>query len=126
MSAVAARVFTAVPLLGRRVLFAAAAVAVLVLSLTPVAHLPSQVFDLWDKAQHAGGFAVLAVLGCWAWSGSVPRVVFWLLLYGLFIEGAQSATGWRHGDVWDWVADAVGVLVGVALSFSVRRMTRTR
>lgn len=120
MSAVAARLLATVPLLVRRALFAAAALAVLTLSLTPVAHLPCQVFDLWDKAQHAGGFAVLTVLGCWAWPGSARRVVMALLAYGLFIEWAQSATGWRHGDVWDWVADAVGVLVGVLVSLSAK------
>ncbi len=120
-----ARRFIAVPLLGRRALFAAAAATVLVLSLTPVAHLPSQVFDLWDKAQHAGGFAALTVLACWAWPGSVSRVVFGLLLYGLLIEVAQSATGWRHGDLWDWVADATGVCAGVLFSFAALRWAPT-
>ncbi len=121
MSAVAVRMAAAVPLLVRRALFVAAAMAVLVLSLTPVKHLPPQVFDLWDKAQHAGGFAVLTVLACWAWPGSVLRAVFALLLYGLFIEVAQSATGWRHGDLWDWLADAVGVLAGVLFSIAAQR-----
>ncbi len=120
MSMAASRWFSAVPLLGRRAVFFAAAAGVLALSLTPVAHLPPQVFNLWDKAQHAGGFAALTVLGCWAWPTSVRRVVIGLLAYGLFIEVAQSLTGWRHGDVWDWLADAVGVLAGVLVSLSAK------
>ncbi len=125
MSAVAARLLATVPLLVRRALFAAAAVAVLTLSLTPVAHLPSQVFDLWDKAQHAGGFAVLAALGFWAWSWHTVRVWLGLLAYGAFIEVAQSATGWRYGDALDWLADAAGVGLGWALWVSVQRIWKT-
>ena len=87
-------------------------VAVVVLSLTPVAHLPPQVFDVWDKAQHAFGFAVLAVLGLLAYPAHTRAVLVGLLVLGAAIEWAQSATGWRYGDVLDWLADAVGVGLG--------------
>lgn len=87
--------------------------AVGLLSLTPVEHLPSQVFDVWDKAQHAAGFALLALLGGLAHRDQRPRVLIGLLLYGALIEVAQSATGWRHGDLLDLLADAVGVLAGL-------------
>lgn len=87
--------------------------AVGLLSLTPVEHLPSQVFDVWDKAQHAAGFALLAVLGGAAHRHQHLRVLSGLLLYGALIEVVQSATGWRHGDLLDLLADAVGVLAGM-------------
>jgi VanZ family protein len=86
------------------------------LSLTPVQHLPPQVFDIWDKAQHAIGFAVLALLGRLAYPHATFGLVLGLLGYGAAIEFAQSATGWRHGDVQDWLADSIGVLTGWVLS----------
>ena len=99
------------------------ALAITVLSLTPVEHLPPQVFDWWDKAQHALGFALLTIaarLAYSAWSGR--HVWAGLLLYGAAIELAQAASGWRHGDVADWIADAVGVGIGwVMLAVTQRR-----
>jgi len=48
-----------------------------------------------------------------------------LLLLGAVIEVAQAATGWRVGDVADWVADAVGV--GLAYGFfRACALTRSR
>jgi VanZ family protein len=99
--------------------------AVAVLSLTPVAHLPPQVFDVWDKAQHAFGFAVLTLLGWWAYPARVRAVLAGLLVYGVAIELAQGASGWRHGDVLDWLADAFGVAVGAILGWAARRYAKT-
>lgn len=96
-----------------KTVFWIALAAVGLLSLTPVEHLPSQVFDVWDKAQHAAGFALLALLGGTAYRDQRPRVLFGLLLYGALIEVAQTATGWRHGDLMDLLADGLGVLAGL-------------
>ena len=95
--------------------FWAACASVATLSLTPVDHLPPQIFDIWDKAQHAAGFAGLAFLGRLAYPARPQRLGISLLVYGALIEVAQAATGWRQGDVKDWMADAVGVVVGVFL-----------
>ena len=95
--------------------FWAACATVGVLSLTPVERLPPQIFDIWDKAQHAAGFAGLALLGRLAYPRLMSGLLTGLLLYGALIEVAQAATGWRHGDVNDWLADAVGILIGVTL-----------
>lgn len=91
------------------------------LSWTPVQHLPQQVFDLWDKAQHALGFAALAYSGLSAYPRRPLRLALGLLAYGVLIEWVQSATGWRHGDVADWLADALGVAVGAAVWAATRR-----
>lgn len=99
-----------------RMAFWPACVAVGVLSLMPVEHLPPQVFDIWDKAQHATGFAVLAFLGQRAHGRSLIAIALGLLIYGGVIELAQSATGWRFGDVWDWLADGIGIALGLVLS----------
>lgn len=96
-----------------------ALLGVVVLSLTPVEHLPPQVFDLWDKAQHAFGFAVLAVLGVLAYPRRPVGWVLGLLALGAGIEVAQSLTGWRYGDMADWVADAAGVVVGLPLGWAL-------
>jgi len=80
------------------------------LSLVPVALLP-QAFNWWDKAQHALGFSVLTVLGLLAYPKLRWQLPWGLLLLGAFIEVAQAASGWRHGDWLDLLADAVGVLV---------------
>ena len=44
-----------------------------------------------------------------------------LLLQGAAIELAQAASGWRHGDVADWIADAVGVGIGWILLAAAQR-----
>lgn len=101
-----------------RVAFWACLLGVVVLSLTPVQQLPPQVLNLWDKAQHAGGFAVLTQLGLWAYPQRAVTLLAAMLALGAGIEVAQAATGWRYGDVRDWVADAVGV----AAAYTVWRL----
>lgn len=94
---------------------------VVVLSLMPVAHLPPLAFDVWDKAQHAFGFAVLTLLGLWAYPGWMRQLLAGLLLLGALIELAQGASGWRHGDWLDLLADAIGVVLGLMVWAVYRR-----
>lgn len=86
-----------------------------VMSLLPGEQVP-QAFVFWDKAQHALGFAALAVLGLLAYPLALPRVLVGLLIFGVAIECAQAWTGWRQGDWMDWLADAFGVAVGTGTS----------
>jgi VanZ family protein len=67
---------------------------------------------MWDKAQHAGGFMLLTLLGGLAYPRPQARVLFGLLGYGALIEMAQAATGWRNGDLLDLLADAIGIGLG--------------
>ncbi len=97
-------------------LFWLSVIVVGALSITPVEKLPPQSLNIWDKAQHAIGFLWLTLTGLLAHPPHRSRIVFGLLAYGVFIELAQAATGWRHGDLADWLADAVGVVFG-ALAF---------
>lgn len=107
-----------VPPLARKALFWLLLLAVAVGSLLPVDYLPRQVFDLWDKAQHALGFVALAWAGAWAHLNRNVRQLVWLatglLAFGAAIEIAQAFTGWRQGDGLDLLADAVGLAVGLA------------
>lgn len=98
-----------------QLLFWAAVVIVTVLSLLPGAYLPPVAFSVWDKAQHTLGFLVLGVLGLYAYPNSSIHVVLGLLIYGAAVELAQAATGWRHGDWQDWLANAVGVAIAHGL-----------
>ena len=99
--------------------------AVTVASLSPTEYLLPGVFDWWDKAQHAIAFAGLCFCGLWAYPNRVLAMLVGLLLLGAVIEVAQAATGWRVGDVADWVADAVGV--GLAYGFfRAYALTRSR
>lgn len=113
-----------------RVAFWACLLAVVALSLSPVQNLPPQVFSLWDKAQHAGGFTVLTLLGLLAYPQRAMTLLAAMLALGVGIEVAQSATGWRYGDVADWLADAVGVAAAYAawrlLQVLCRRSQRQR
>lgn len=107
-----------------RVAFWVSLFSVVVLSLLPTEQLPPQVSLVWDKAQHAAGFAGLAVLGLMGYPGSYKRVFIGLLLTGAVIELAQHATGWRHGDLVDLFADFVGIVVGTGLWMGVKRLKR--
>lgn len=99
--------------------------AVSIGSLLPPAHLPSQAFDVWDKAQHAAGFALLTLLGLPAFATSRRRVLIGLAIYGAAIEVAQQMSGWRTGDLMDWVADVIGVLAGLLLHWAVASLRRS-
>lgn len=106
---------------GWRCAFVLCVLVVCGLSLTPPTTLPPSAFSMWDKAQHALAFVALAVLGLQAYPGRWGRLWLGLLLLGAAIEVAQSVVGWRQGDVADWVADAVGVALGVVLFRTLRR-----
>lgn len=85
--------------------------SITVISLLPSPYLP-HAFDWWDKAQHALAFLTLSMLGLWAYPSNPYRMILCILFFGLVIELAQAATGWRYGEWQDWLADAIGV--GVA------------
>lgn len=112
-------------LLLMRLAFWLCAGVVTILSLLPVAYLPPQAFDIWDKAQHASGFAALALLGHFAYPRHLWRVCLGLLAYGALIELAQSATGWRQGDGLDLLADGAGIALGTGLLLFIRRIGLT-
>jgi VanZ family protein len=92
--------------------------AVNTLALSPAPYLPPlEIFDWWDKAQHAIAFGTLAVLAVLAYPGvSKVRIGLLLIAHGVLVEVLQYFTGYRFGDWQDALADGVGVLVGLVLS----------
>lgn len=106
----------------RRLAFWGALTVVVVMSLLPGALLPN-VFSFWDKAQHALGFFGLTLLALWAYPKlPLPYVGLGLLVAGGAIELAQSATGWRHGDWLDLLANAVGITAALGAGHLLKRL----
>lgn len=101
--------------------FALACVALVVLSVLPGEQIP-QSLRFWDKAQHALGFAAVSVLAVWA-QLRLQRWVPALLALGAAIEVLQGFLPWRFGDLNDWLADALGV---VLVAWLARALTRGR
>ncbi len=93
-----------------RLAFVVVLLAVFWLALLPAPDVVKLV-SWQDKIEHALLFAGLALLALAAWPGRAGAIVFGLLLYGAGMEVAQSFTAHRFGDPWDWLADAVGLLV---------------
>lgn len=93
-----------------RWLFAATAVIVMVLSLSPME--PNAPSLGWDKANHMAAFAVLALLGCRAYPSHTGIVLAGLLIYGGLIEVLQSFSGYRSAEWADLLADALGLPLG--------------
>lgn len=88
--------------------------AVSVLSLIPSPEVATP--DGSDKAAHLiayGAVAFCAGLGFKSWK---PRLLAGLAAFGLgvFLEFAQATWFARNGSVWDAVANALGVSLGLA------------
>ena len=92
-------------------------VAINILALSPAPYLPPlEIFNWWDKAQHAIAFATLAVLAVLAYPEALKRrIAFLLIVQGVLIEVLQYFSGYRYGDWQDALADGVGVLLGLGL-----------
>lgn len=97
-----------------------------------LAFRPSTGFDgglPWDKANHAVAFIVLTALAGRGWPGlSRTALVLIMLAAGVGIELVQGLPRiGRDADVWDVVADAVGIAAGlVLLAWLGRRRTPLR
>ena len=100
-----------------KVLFWISFVAINILALSPAQYLPPlEIFNWWDKAQHAIAFATLAVMAVLAYPEALKRrIAFLLIVQGVLIEVLQYFSGYRYGDWQDALADGVGVLLGLGL-----------
>jgi len=88
--------------------------AVFIYALLPPDYLPTRElsFNWIDKVQHFIVFGGLCVIGSKGYLDRSYSLMFGLLMMGGTIEVAQYATGWRHMEVYDFVADAGGILIG--------------
>ncbi|MFD2789132.1 VanZ family protein [Arenibacter sp. H213] len=85
--------------------------------------LPSIRIPHMDKLVHFSfyfGATVLGIMCIWerkngriTLQGTILRVVGFAILYGIIIEVLQARfTTYRHGDIWDVLANSVGALLG--------------
>jgi VanZ family protein len=82
----------------------------------------------FDKFVHAGAFAFLALIA----SIIFERGHAWiacgvgLSAFGLTIEIAQSYVPGREASTADWASDTIGVLMGLAIGYSLRIVEKRR
>ncbi|MDR2397849.1 MAG: VanZ family protein [Spirochaetaceae bacterium] len=78
----------------------------------------------FDKVQHLLAYLVLAMtVGLWfslhQWTRRPWRCAAWVVaiavVYGISDELHQTFVPGRDGNVWDWVADTLGALIGTGL-----------
>ena len=86
------------------------------LALSPAPYLPPlDIFNWWDKAQHAIGYGSLTVSALLAYPHkSKWKVAALLCMHGCLIEVLQYFSGYRYGDWQDALADGLGVALGLA------------
>jgi VanZ family protein len=78
----------------------------------------------FDKVQHLLAYAVFAVAaGLWIslkqWKKTPFKCMVWIVIivaaYGISDEVHQSFVPGRDCNVWDWVADTIGAILGAGL-----------
>lgn len=76
-----------------------------------------------DKLVHASLFAILGALGMRGWLQADQRwrVLAFLLGLGVVTEALQAIVPGRSASIWDWLADAIGVLLGFGFGTRVVR-----
>ncbi len=106
-----------------RGVFAVAVLVSLAVLFVPASDVPTAPPGV-DKLVHVALFAVLALTGRWAGTRRGSLAVL-LVVYGAVSELAQglSALG-RSGSPVDWLADVVGVLLGLTCWAALTRSRR--
>ena len=107
-----------------RALFGIGVVLVALVSLTPQDALPP--VALWDKLLHLLAYGALAVLGGVSFPGPRRMIVLgvWLLLLGAALEFAQGQIPGRFASLGDALANALGVVLGLAAVHWAARLRR--
>lgn len=103
--------------------YAVAVAVLLYLCLAPGKDLPEE--HLWDKAEHAIAWFVLAAIGLAFWPGRPGRIAGFAVGLGALVEVLQAIMPFgRDGDWHDWVADSVGVAVALVCWAAIRGLAR--
>ncbi|MBX3433809.1 MAG: VanZ family protein [Pirellulales bacterium] len=88
-------------------------------------------FSLSDKVIHLGAYLMLTVLTLLGWELTIGRLepkhffAVWLAgtLYGILDEVLQTPVG-RDCDVHDWLADVLGIVLGLLVYQAGRALAR--
>ena len=82
---------------------------------------PVMIAEVSDKTEHAATFAALTVLAIAAYPRArLAAQAFILSGFGAMIEFIQPYFG-RDKDVKDWIADTIGILIALAIVWTMRR-----
>ena len=77
-----------------------------------------------DKIAH---FILYSLLGFFL-TGALPEEKIWAIIigtiYGILDELHQSFIPYRSCSLYDWLADAIGVIAGVYLWLTVKKLTK--
>ena len=89
---------------------------ILIISLMPINEVSLPSFIGADKVEHFIAYLVasgyfLQILQ----TRHATRLALFLISYGLLIEFLQSLTSYRFFDVWDILANSLGILAGVLI-----------
>jgi VanZ family protein len=100
-----------------------AAVAITHFATAPLTEVPFA--GAGDKVLHASAFLTLAGLIDFSFPGTTfgRGKVFALLAYGLAIEIVQHFIPYRTFSLLDWIADAVGIALYVAVATPILKRT---
>jgi VanZ family protein len=113
--------FDRLPLALRFGLYALASAILLYMCLAPSKALPN--VHLWDKAEHAIAWAVLAGVGLMLFPTEAVAVAIFALGFGIAVEVLQGALPFgRDADWKDWLADCVGVAAALLVWAAIRRL----
>ena len=115
------RKLTQLPRPFRLGLFALACCILLYMTLAPEHAVPG-VGLIWDKAEHAGAWAVLTGAGLLLSTRRRWAIGMFALLFGAMVEVLQANMGFGRDGNWpDLVADTVGVVVAYLVWTVMRR-----
>jgi len=74
-----------------------------------------------DKYEHVFAYAPLMLWFCMLYARNGTRLAYamlWIAM-GVALEFAQGETDYRNYEVFDMLANAIGVLIGLALAFAI-------
>ena len=78
-----------------------------------------------DKVRHLLAFSTLALVASLSWTPGRRTTVYaacGLMAYGLLVELVQTQLPTRSGSAADWLADGVGIAIGLLLFRALRRV----
>lgn len=75
-------------------------------------------FEYKDKIEHLIAYLVQVLALAILFPQQRWRVLAWFLFQGAVIEGLQSLTSYRSAELADMAANTLGMLLGLALSFT--------
>jgi len=112
--------FARLPLTLRLALYGLAVATLLYLTLAPAEALPQ--VNIWDKAEHATAWLVLAGLGLLLFPKRAVTIALFSLGLGVLVELLQATPMIaRDADARDVLADSVGIAAALAIGRLVRR-----